>query len=149
MTEFATGTGYSFKTDIDQLLAVPTDTPDFEELCPTTVDRSLNEAIDTFFRLCDEGFAQNILTGIDGQYDITVKGDKNDTALIAVLDAEFDIDARNRAVIEITDNFRTANNTITAGVSITALSDTRESETVIEFSMTFKFRGKPAVTTVP
>jgi|GEM_PF-3446241 len=145
MADFKTGTGYSFKVDADQLLDVPTDTPDFQDVCPTSVSKALNEAVDTFFRLCDEGFAQNVLTGLDPQYDLTVKGDADDTTLQAILDAEFDLAKRNRNVIQIVDNFGTGK-TIDVGATITAISDTRETETAIEFSFSFKFRGKPTIT---
>jgi len=144
MADFKNGSGYLFQVDVDQLLDVPLDTPDFQDVCPTNVSKALNEAVDTFFRLCDEGFAQNILTGLDPQYDLTVKGDKDDTTLIAILNAEMDFAKRNRNVIQIVDNF--TGKTIDVGATITAMSDVREDETVIEFSFSFKFRGKPTIT---
>lgn len=143
MADFQNGSGYLFKVDADQLLDTPLGTPDFQDVCPTSVSKALNEAVDTFFRLCDEGFAQNILTGLDPQYDLTVKGDKADTTLQAILASEFDFAKRNRNVIQITDNF--TGKTIDVGATITAISDSREVESVIEFSLSFKFRGKPTV----
>lgn len=143
MANFINGSGYSFKVDADQLLDTPLGTPDFQDVCPTNVSKSLNEAIDTFFRLCDEGYAQNVVTGLDPQYDLTIKGDKDDTTLQALISAEFDLAKRNRNTIEITDNF--TDKTISVGATITAISDTREIESVIEFSVSFKFRGKPTI----
>lgn len=143
---FKNGSGYKFEVDVDQLLVTPTNTADFEEIHPTSVSKALNEVVDTFFRLSDEGYAQNVLTALDPQYDLTVKGDSTDDALNAILDVEFDIPARNRNVIKITDNF--SGKSIEVGATITAISDSREIESVIEFSFSFKFRGKPTISTV-
>lgn len=149
MSEFITGAGYLFEMDSDQLIDTPTDTPSFEDLNPIDVSKALNEAIATFFRLTDAGYAQNWLTAIDPQYDLTIALDPTDTLLIALQNADEDIVKRNRAVIQITDNFRTDDNTITADVTITAMSDTRQVDDVVQMAISFKFRGAPAVTTVP
>lgn len=141
--DFKNGSGYLFEVDVDQLAAVPTGTPDFQPVCPNSVSESLNEQLATFFRLCDAGYAQNVITGLDPQYDLVVSGDANDVALLAILGVKMDIAARNRNVIQITDNFTGV--VINVGSTITAYSDTRDIPNVIEFSFSFKFRGEPTI----
>ena len=144
---FKTGAGFGIKFDMDQYLASPTGTPDFQSLCPTNVDKALNEAVDTFFRLCDEGYAQNILAALDPEYSMTLKGDDSDTVLLAIIDNELDMERRNRAGFEITDNLKSSNDVITIGATITEISDSRVADGVIEVTIVFKFRGKPTIST--
>jgi len=141
---FKTGKAFKFEIDIDQLIDTPLGTPEWEDMCSNNVDSSFNETIDTFFRLCDEGYAQNVLTGIDLQFDLTVKGESTNTALNSILGIRYDIDKRNENVfIRITDNFTSEIITIT-GV-FTAITDPREIGTAIEFALTFKSKGKPTI----
>ena len=49
-----TGNGYKIETDLDQYLATPIGTPDFQDICAISVDESFNETLDTYSKLCSE-----------------------------------------------------------------------------------------------
>lgn len=143
MPEFENGRTYTLKVDVDALSDNPTGIPDFQVLCAVSISIAHNEEVDTFYRLCDEGFSQNHVNGLDSQYDVTVKGDKSDTTLQAVLSARYDIDKRNANSIQMTDDF--TGETIECKAPITSMTDTREIPPVIEFGFTFKCAGKPTI----
>lgn len=138
------GTGSKVEIDVDLLLAVPTNTPDWQEICVTNISENLNLQVDTYYRPCDEGAAQNDVTGGDPQYDITVKGNTEDVGLNAILDAYGDYLAYDRNMMRFTSSL--TGQVIEAKAPITAISGTYETPTTIEFSMSFKFKGKPTVT---
>ena len=139
MSTYPRGTQYIFKVDQDQLQDTPTGTPDLQILCHTDIAITDNEGLSTFNVSCDDGATQNIVTTIDKQWDLTVKGDTDDTLIIDILKARDSLDKRNRASIEVTDNITSVTKTYNA--SITAISDTRSEADTVEFSITFKSRG--------
>jgi len=145
MSTFINGKSFTVNLDADQLLDVPTDTPDFQKLLQiTNVSRALSETIDTFFTLENEGFSNNQVTALDTQYDLTIKGDKDDTLIQSLISCEWDIAKRNRNVMQIIDDF--TGKTIEVNSPVTAISDTREIETIVEFAVSMKFNGKPTIT---
>ena len=145
MANFKNGNGFEIKVDVDALSDSPTGTPDFQTLCAVSVTIAHNEEVDTFYRLCDNGFSQNHVTGLDTQFDVTCKGEYDDAVLQAVLSARYDIEKRNRNAVQIVDNMTDV--TYECDAPITAMSDAREIPPVIEFSFTFKFAGEPTEVT--
>lgn len=140
---FQSGVDWKIETDVDQYLTIPTETPDFQELCVTTANDALNEIVDTFHRLCDGGLSSNKVTGLDPQFDIAVKGDKLDTVLQAILGIRFTTE--RTYPFKITDPF--TDEIIDFNGEITAISSVREIGTVIEFSITIKLADGAIVIT--
>ncbi len=129
-----TGAGYQVKTDVDQYQTTPTGTPDFQDICAISVDETINESLDTYFKMCKDGNASNKVTALDPAWTITVKGESTNTALTSILSIRFSTD--RTYPFEITDNF--TGETITFNGEITAISNTKEVETVLEYSFELK-----------
>lgn len=146
MSNYLSGFGYSVEVDIDWFLPVPTETPDFQDLGETEVSESLNEAVSTFFRLKDGGLATNVITAIDVEYSITTKGDKTNLAIVAIYENKLNIAKRNNVPFKFVDNF--SEETLTAQMSITGISDTKNSD-VLELAITVKFYDPSSIIVTP
>ena len=131
---FKTGAGLLVETDLDQYLAVPTDTPDFQDICAVSAEYSGSETTDTFYTLCKNGLASNKVTAIDAQWNITVKVDENNTVWSAIYSKKFTTD--RTYPFKITDNI--TNEVVEFNGEITDFSDSRVVDSVVEFSFLLK-----------
>ena len=136
------GIGLEFKIDADQLLATPTATPNFTELNVIEVSNSFNETVDSFYKLNNEGYANNVVTALDPEFGITIKYDADDTVGNNLYAKRFG--TARTFPFEITDPI--TSETIAFDGTVTSISDTRNVDSVVEFSMTIKLNGKPTIT---
>lgn len=134
---FKTGAGY--KLEIDLTGAGTT----FVEVEVTNVDEAINETLDTFFRLSDGGFATNVVTAIDPQYTLTIKGDSTDTLITGIAKKRYKVGADRDFAYKITDNLTAE--VITGDATFTAISSPKEVATVTTLTVVFKFVGAPTV----
>ena len=129
----STGNGYLIETDVDAYPGGTGTTPDFQNLCPTSVTPNQNEEIDTWYDLCSE-YANNEKTAMDPSWDITFKSDSTNTAKAAVIS--------DRYLVGTNYPFRVTDidtgEVIEFNGVITAFTETVETPTVIEYSFTLK-----------
>lgn len=132
--DFKSGLDFKNELDVDQLLTVPTDTSDFQEIEVTGTSEAMNEIVDTFHLLSNKGLATNKVVALDPQYDLTIKGDADDTTILAILATRFTTD--RTVPFKITDNL--TGEIITFLAEMTAISSTRGSDAVVEIALTIK-----------
>lgn len=138
---YSNGIGLLFKIDADQLLPTPSGTPDFQSLNVTGVDIALNEGVDTFYPLAEEGFSINKVVSLDPQFDLTIKYKSDDTVGNDLYGKRFETD--RCFPFEITDPV--TGETVSFDGEVTTISDARSIEEVIEFAFTVKMVGKPTI----
>ena len=137
------GIGLTLSIDADQLLDTPTGTPDFQELQIIDVSNGFNETVDTFYKLNNEGYANNVVTALDPEFGITIKYDADDTVGNNLYAKRFSTD--RTFPFEMSDPV--TEETVAFDGTMTSVSDTRNVGSVVEFSMTIKLNGKPTITT--
>lgn len=140
MSDFITGVGYTFGID-------PTDSTTYVEADVTSVGESMNEVIDTFYRLSQGGFADNVVTGLDPEFALIFKFDKDDALMPDIISKRLKLLDDRNVGYEIIDN--ASGNTITGSGVLTSIGTTREVATVIELPVTMKLRGAPTITATP
>lgn len=137
---FVTGVGYTFSID-------PTDATTYVEVDVNSVGESMNETVDTFYRLSQEGFPDNVVTAVDPEFALVFKFDSADATLKAIVEKRLKVKDDRNVGYEIVDNG--TGNTITGSGVLTSIGTTREVGTVVEVPVTMKLRGKPTITVTP
>lgn len=137
MSDFITGVGYAFGID-------PTDATTYVSADVTSVGESMNEVLDTFYRLSQEGFPDNVVTAVDPEFALIFKFDKDDPLMPLIIAKRLKVLTDRNVGYQIIDN--ASGNTITGSGVLTSIGTTREVQTVIEVPVTMKLRGKPTIT---
>ena len=122
-------TGKGYKVEL-----APIGTQDYVEICATSVGEALNEAVDTYFKLCKAGLASNAVVSIDPQWDLTVKAERGDAGLSLVIGKRLSTD--RGVAVRITDNL--SNERITFDGELVSIGSTREIGTVVEVAIGIK-----------
>lgn len=125
-----TGQGYLLQIDV----SITQDGSAYVDVDPISVGESLNEAVDTYFKLSKGGFASNKVVSLDPQWDVTIKAETENNGLAFIVSKRFAI-ARG-VKIRITDNL--TNEIISFDAELTAIGSTREIGSVIELPIAFK-----------
>lgn len=137
---FLTGVGYTFSIDL-------TDATTYVEVDVNSVGESMNETIDTFYRLSQEGFPDNVVTALDPEFALVFKFNDTDVTMDGIVEKRLQIGTDRNVGYQIIDN--ATGNTITGSGVLTSIGTTREVGTVIEVPVTMKLRGKPTITVTP
>ena len=133
-----TGQGYVFGLDLD-------DSTTYVEVDANSVDESMNEVVDTWFKLADGGFATSEVVALDPEFALVFKfQDATDVTLKGILEKRLKLGADRNVGFEIVDN--ATGNTITGSGTLTAISNSRVADLVIEVSVSMKLRGAPTIT---
>ena len=134
-TNLADGTGSLLPISIDGNVA---------EL--VSVDESFGEAVSNWFEL-GSITAKNKVTGIDPEYTLTIKLDTASAAHQDLLDKRYGVD--RTVPIIITDNHLGATgSTVTFSGEITSISDSRQTDAVVEMDVTIKVASGEIVVAV-
>lgn len=134
---FVTGAGYTIEVDLDDAAT------DYDLIDFVNVDESMNEVVDTFFRLSQGGYADNVVTAIDPEYSGVVKAESTDTVIIDIAKKRHSVGADRNFSLKITDNF--TSESITVPAVFTSIGSSRTVEAVTEIPISMKFRGEPTV----
>lgn len=137
---FLTGVGYTFSIDL-------TDATTYVEVDVNSVGESMNETIDTFYRLSQEGFPDNVVTALDPEFALVFKFNDTDVTMDGIVEKRLQIGTDRNVGYQIIDN--ATGNTITGSGVLTSIGTTREVGTVVEVPVTMKLRGKPTITVTP
>ena len=132
---FVTGAGY--KVEVDLADAATT----YVQVDILNADESMNEVVDTFYRLSQGGFADNVVTAIDPEFSVVMKAESTDATIEAIASKRLTLN-RNFS-LKITDNFTAE--VITADAVFTSIGSTRTVDVVTEIPVTFKLRGEPTI----
>ena len=101
-----------------------------------SVDEAFGEAVSTWFEL-GSAVAKNKVTGIDPEFTLGIRLDTGSTAHQALLAMRYSAD--RTVPIIITDNHLGATgSTVTFSGEITAISDGRQTDSVVEMDVTIK-----------
>ena len=131
-----TGVGYTFSID-------PTDATTYAEVDVVSVGESMNETVDTFYRLSQEGYADNVVTGLDPEFAFVFKFEETDTLMVDITEKRFKLLDDRNVGYQIVDN--ATGNTITGSGVLTSIGTTRTVQAVVEVPVTMKLRGKPTI----
>ena len=134
---FVTGAGYTVEVDLTDAAT------SYELIDFVSVDESMNEVVDTFFRLSQGGYADNVVTAIDPEYSGIVKAESTDTVISDIAKLRHSIGADRNFSLKITDNY--TSESITVPAVFTSIGSSRTVEAVIEIPISIKFRGEPTV----
>lgn len=134
---FITGAGY--KVEVDLTDAATT----YAEVEVVSVDESMNEIVDTFFRLSQGGYADNVVTAIDPEYSMVIKADSADSTITDIAKKRNKVGSDRNFSLKITDNM--TSETVTVPAVFTSIGTSRTVEAVVEIPVSFKFRGEPTV----
>ena len=132
-------TGAGFKVEADLSDAGTT----YVEIEAISVDESMNEAVDTFYKLSDGGFATNVVTAIDPEFSLVFKFDSADATLTSIAEKRLKLGTDRNFSLKITDNATT--NEITADAVFTSIGTSRTVEAVVEVPVSIKLRGAPTI----
>ena len=135
---FITGAGYQFQADLSDAATT------YVDIEANSVDESMNEVVDTFYKLSDGGFATNVVTALDPEFALVFKFESTDTTLDSITEKRFKLGADRNFSLKIIDN--ATGNTITADAVFTSIGTTRTVEAVVEVPVTVKLRGEPTIT---
>ena len=112
------------------------------------VDEAFNEVVVSWFTL-DSDFSKNKVVALDPEFGVTLRFDAEDTAHKAIIDMRYSVDDRSQEII-ITDPIHgAAGSTITFDGSITSIGEPRQTDDVIEISVTIKIEsGEPVIAAI-
>ena len=132
-----TGAGYQFQADLSDAATT------YVDIDATSVDESMNEVVDTFYKLSDGGFATSVVTALDPEFSLLFKFDESDTTMVSITEKRLKLGTDRNFSLKIIDN--ATGNTITADAVFTAIGTSRVAESVIEVPVTVKLRGAPSI----
>lgn len=132
-----TGAGYQFQADLADAATT------YVDIDATSVDESMNEVVDTFYKLSDGGFATSVVTALDPEFSLLFKFDESDTTMVSITEKRLKLGTDRNFSLKIIDN--ATGNTITADAVFTAIGTSRVAESVIEVPVTVKLRGAPSI----
>lgn len=134
---FVTGAGYKVEVDLSDAATT------YVLVDAVSVDESMNEVVDTFFRLSQGGYADNVVTAIDPEYSMVVKAESDDVTIKAIAVKRNTVGADRNFSLKITDNY--TGESVTVPAVFTAIGSSRTVEAVVEIPVSFKFRGEPTI----
>lgn len=131
-----TGVGYTFSID-------PDDSTTYVECDVISVGESMNETVDTFYRLSQAGFPDNVVTSLDPEFALVFKFDEENTLIKSIAEKRLKLGSDRNVGYQIIDN--ATGNTITGSGVLTSIGTTRTVQAVIEIPVSMKLRGKPTI----
>lgn len=134
---FITGAGYQFQADLSDAATT------YVDIDAISVDESMNEVVDTFYKLSDGGYATSVVTALDPEFSLVFKFDSTDTTMDSILEKRLKLGTDRNFSLKIIDN--ATGNTITGDAVFTAIGSPRTVEAVVEVSVSVKLRGEPTI----
>lgn len=109
-----------------------TETPDYEQFCPTSIAFAQGQTIDTWFDLCSE-YANNVKVGMDLTWSIMAKFDTSDAVAQFILGKEYAVGTSATCPVRLVNLLKGASGKqIDFTATISDIAYTAETPTVLE-----------------